>query len=501
MKRRAFLTTTVAALALCRHIAYAQTPPDLSLLETARLLRDHPYQPNQTSLSPPFANLEYDAFRAIRPIPGQTAMLPHGEKFALDLLPPGLYFPDPLKVDRVTPAGVTEISFSPQLFSFDPNYFGEIPETSPGAGFTGLRLRYPLNTPEHMDEVMVMQGASYFRAIGQAMAYGLSARTIAIGTGGTEPEEFPRFIHLRLHPAEGDTVRLEGVIDSPSLTGHLDMTLHPGRNTDMDIVTTVFPRVDMDNIGVAPLTSMYLKGPMLSAVSDDFRPRVHDSDVLAIQNGAGEYLWRPIANPQYVETSAFGDVSPKSFGLYQTMRNYTDFQDTEAQYHNRPSAKIEPQDPWGEGAVMLVEIPAADEFLDNVVAFWRPSDTILAGSEHRFAYRLSWTRDQPDLGGLPAIIQGRSGREHDQPGYRRYVLDVDRRVEEAALSYWVSDGAEIKGVSAFPLLDQDATRLTFLFSPGELQSAEIRVTLQSADGTPHSPVWLHRWTLARDGGV
>ena len=182
----------------------------------------------------------------------------------------------------MTPAGVTEISFSPQLFSFDPNYFGEIPETSPGAGFTGLRLRYPLNTPEHMDEVMVMQGASYFRAIGQAMAYGLSARTIAIGTGGTEPEEFPRFIHLRLHPAEGDTVRLEGVIDSPSLTGHLDMTLHPGRNTDMDIVTTVFPRVDMDNIGVAPLTSMYLKGPMLSAVSDDFRPRVHDSDVLAI---------------------------------------------------------------------------------------------------------------------------------------------------------------------------------------------------------------------------
>ena len=174
MKRRAFLTTTVAALALCRHIAYAQTPPDLSLLETARLLRDHPYQPNQTSLSPPFANLEYDAFRAIRPIPGQTAMLPHGEKFALDLLPPGLYFPDPLKVDRVTPAGVTEISFSPQLFSFDPNYFGEIPETSPGAGFTGLRLRYPLNTPDHMDEVMVMQGASYFRAIGQAMAYGLS---------------------------------------------------------------------------------------------------------------------------------------------------------------------------------------------------------------------------------------------------------------------------------------------------------------------------------------
>ncbi len=52
---------------------------------------------------------------------------------------------------------------------------------------------------------------------------------------------------------------------------------------------------------------MYLKGPMLAAVSDDFRPRVHDSDMLAIENGAGELIWRPIANPRNVETSVFED--------------------------------------------------------------------------------------------------------------------------------------------------------------------------------------------------
>ncbi len=501
MKRRDFLATTAAALVLQAQGGFAEDAADVSLLETARLLRDQPYVPNTTPLSPPFDDLDYNAFRGIRPIAGQTAMLPHGPKFAVDLLPPGLYFLDPVKIDRVSQDVLTEIAFSPKLFTYEPRYFDTIPDTSPGAGFTGLRLRYPLNAPEQMDELLVMQGASYFRAIGEAMAYGLSARTIALGTGGPTAEEFPRFVHLRLHPADGDAVRIEGVIDSPSLTGHLDLTVYPGRNTEMEVVTTIFPRVEIADIGVAPATSMYLKGPMLSAVSDDFRPRVHDSDVLVIHNGADEHLWRPVANPRGVETSAFADVSPKAFGLYQTARTFESFQDTEARYHDRPSLKVTPQGAWGAGAVMLVELPTGDEFMDNIVAFWRPQDTLVPGQDYRFAYRLTWTLDQPDLGYLPPFVQGRSGREHDQPGFRRYVVDVATTAEKTSLAHSVSEGAEIKGVSVFALPDQDVTRVTFLFSPGDLPAAEIRLSLRASDGTPLSPVWLHRWTPARDGGV
>ena len=501
MKRRVFLKSSAAFLAFSGQLVTAQDVPDLSLLEVARVLRDQPYAANTTPLSAPFADLDYDAFRGIRPIDGVTANLPHGDRFAVDLLPPGLYFPDPVKIDRMTQGGLQEIAFSPKAFTYEPRYFDDIPETSPGAGFTGMRLRYPLNKADHMDEVLVIHCASYFRAIGQAMAYGLSARTVAVGTGGPTPEEFPRFVHLRLHPADGDAVRLEGVIDSPSLTGHLDLTLYPGRNTEMEISTTIFPRVDIADGGIAPLTSMYLKGPMLSAVSDDFRPRVHDSDVLVVQNGAGEYLWRPIANPRGVETSAFADVSPKAFGLYQTARQYEDFQDTEARYHDRPSATVTPQGDWGAGAVMLIELPTGDEFMDNIVAFWRPQEPLVAGREYRFDYRLTWTLDLPDLGDLPTIVQVRSGREHDRPGYRRFVIDVATPAQETMLVASASDGAEVTGASTFPLPGQDATRMTFLFSPGDLEAAEIRVSLRGADGTPRSPVWLHRWTPARDGGV
>ena len=90
------------------------------------------------------------------------------------------------------------------------------------------------------------------------MVYGLSARAVALGTGGRGPEEFPRFIQLRLHPAEGETVRIEGVIDSPSLTAHLDMVLRPGVDTEMEIATTIFPRVEIIDIGITQLTPVWL---------------------------------------------------------------------------------------------------------------------------------------------------------------------------------------------------------------------------------------------------
>jgi glucans biosynthesis protein len=499
MKRRDLFLSTAAFAIAASLPAWAQSRD--SLRTVAKSLQQLSYEPNTTPLTPPFAGLDYNAYRGIRPLVGRASLLPHGDRFAVDLLPPGLYFPDPIKVDRVTPEGLREIAFSPDLFEFDPRYFSDIPDTSPSGGFSGMRLRYPINAADRMDEVLVMQGASYFRAIGETMVYGLSARTVALGTGGGGAEEFPRFVHLRLHPATGDSVRIEGVIDSPSLSGHLDMVLHPGADTRMEITTTVFPRVDIADIGIAPLTSMYLKGPMLAAVSDDFRPRVHDSNVLVIENGAGERIWRPIANPRHVETSAFADNAPKRFGLYQTPRAYDDYQDTEARYHDRPSATVEPSEPWGPGAVMLVELPTQTEFLDNIVAFWRPRDPLLAGGEYHYSYTLTWTRSAPDVGDLAPITQGRSGREHDRPSHRRFVVDVATDVKGAVPLVSASEGAEVLGVSSFALPDGSATRVTFLFAPGARDAAEIRLSLRAADDTPLSPVWLHRWTRARDGGV
>jgi glucans biosynthesis protein len=497
MRRRLFLGAASAALASpALRLSAGSEPTPSPLLREARALAARAFRPSDTVLPPPFARLDYDAYRGIRPIPGRAALLPHGSDYAVDLLPPGLYFPDPVRIELAGPDGIREVPFSPRLFSFDPRYFGEVPEAAPGAGFSGLRLRHPLNAGDVLDEVMVVQGASYFRAIGRSMAYGLSARAVALGTGGAGPEEFPRFTRLRLHAPRGGRVRMEGVLDSPSLAGHLDMVLTPGAATGMEIVATILPRREIGDVGIAPLTSMYLKGPLRSAVSDDFRPRVHDSDVLFIENGAGERLWRPIANPARVETSAFLDDGPAGFGLYQTARAFEDYQDTEARYHDRPNAVVRPAGDWGRGAVMLVEIPTADEFMDNVVAFWRPEAPLAGGGEYRFDYRLTWTLDPPGTEGA-RILQSRSGREHDRPGTRRYVIDLDAPAEGLTAQVSAQGRGEVSGLSVFALPGGRGSRVTFLLTPGEADATDLRMTLDRAS----APVWLHRWTRARDGGV
>lgn len=500
MERRTLLTLIAAGLTPMPSRAFAQ---DASLLDTARALSTAPYMPPTGALPAPFAGLDYNAYRGIRPIAGRAAMLPQGEEFAVDLLPPGLYFTDPVTVERYANGTLQDLPLTPDLFTFEPRYFDHIPATSPGTGFSGMRVRHPLNTPDVLDEVAVFQGASYFRAIGQAMAYGLSARAVAIGTGGADPEEFPRFTHLRLHEGTAGMIRMEALIDSPSLAGYLSMELTPGENTAMDISLTLLPRTRIDTIGIAPLTSMFLKGPMHGAASDDFRPRVHDSDVLFIENGAAEHLWRPIANPTRIETSAFADENPTSFGLYQTARAYEDFEDTEAHYQNRPSAIVQPSRDWGAGAVMLVEIPTGTEFLDNIVAFWRPAQALETGGEYRFDYRLTWTKDAPSHDALAPIAQSRSGREHEFPTTRRFVVDFDTASDGLTpdvAAYGTTPDA-IAGLSLFALPGGRGTRVTFVLTPADADAMELRLVLRDDAGAAVSPVWLHRWTRKRDGGV
>jgi glucans biosynthesis protein len=295
---------------------------------------------------------------------------------------------------------------------------------------------------------------------------------------------------------------MEAVIDSPSLAGHLDMQMQPGADMQMQIAVTLLPRRDIADIGIAPLTSMYLKGPIHAAVADDFRPRVHDSDVLFMNNGAGEHLWRPISNPASIQTSTFVDDGPTGFGLYQAPRRYEDFEDTEARYHDRPSALVRPSGDWGRGAVVLVEIPTDTEFMDNIIAFWRPEDTLVAGSEHQFDYHLDWTLSAPpDQGAGVRILQSRSGREHDRPGTRRYVIDIAGTVDGLTPDISALGGVQISGIGIFALPENRGTRATFLMTPQDAEAVDLRMVLRDASGQLVGPVWLHRWTPTRDGEV
>ena len=191
-------------------------------------------------------------------------------------------------------------------------------------GFSGIRFRHPINRPGVWDEVAVFQGASYFRAVAHDTIYGLSARGLAIGTGGPDPEEFPIFTAFWVYePQPGDRVlHMSALLDSDSVAGAFDFSIEPGVETVMQIRSVLFPRREIATVGIAPLTSMYFFGPDRRAGVDDFRDAVHDSDGLRMINGSGERLWRPLRNPAKIETSAFTDENPRAFGLIQRARDF-----------------------------------------------------------------------------------------------------------------------------------------------------------------------------------
>ena len=76
-----------------------------------------------------------------------------------------------------------------------------------------------------------------------------------------------------------------------------------------DASARLFPRGALDEVGIAPLTSMFQFDSNDRVGIDDYRPAVHDSDGLGMINGRGEQIWRPLSNPSTVQESGFEDMS------------------------------------------------------------------------------------------------------------------------------------------------------------------------------------------------
>ncbi len=502
MNRRAFLATSAAAV--FAHAPASRAEPFMDLEAEARALAARPYAPPDLDLPPPFDALDYDSYRAIRPRRGGGAELDLGAEIRAQLLPRGWLQRQPVAIHP--PNQSEPAPFSVADYDFAPRYFPDPPPELDWAasGYSGLRLSGPLNRPDRRDEIAVFQGASYFRALARDTVYGLSARALALGTGGPAPEEFPAITRLVLSEAENGVIPVGALIDSPRATAAFFARIKPGAPTVMDCKLTLFAREPLPDAGIAPLTSMFFFGPMGPGFADDFRPAVHDSDVLWMRNGAEETLWRPLANPARVEMSAFVDDGPRAFGLLQTARRFEDFEDAEGAYHRRPQAWVEPLGDWGPGAIHLLEIPTLDEYADNIVAFWRPDAPLEPGRAHRFEYRLVWSAEPPANRYPLTPTRSASGIEPVERKGRLFVIDFDNpeHLSAEALSLEVSvadDAGNVSGSTIYAVPENGALRASFVFIPeAEADAAELRATLRGPTGGLVAPVWLFRWTPPRD---
>jgi glucans biosynthesis protein len=222
-------------------------------------------------------------------------------------------------------------------------------------------------------------------------------------------------------------------LEGPSLTGAFRFAFEPGnterQETVVDVTARYFFRKDVTEMGVAPLTSMFLFDQANRSQFDDYRPAVHDSDGLIMDNGTGEIAWRALNNPVSLGNSYFGHTNPKAFGLMQRERTFEAYQDPGARYDLRPSILVEPKGDWGEGAIRLIEAPAKLEADDNIVAFWVPKTPFRAGDSAEFSYRLRWGDLPPDpKGKLGYVVETRAGQGGvsgvaNKQTLRKFVID------------------------------------------------------------------------------
>ena len=499
----AYAQVVAAAMPVAESLAESAAQPfnRSTVAMMAREMAQKEYVPPNSELPPEIADLSYEQYRGIISTRENALWSDTDLPFRLHLFHRGFYYKDEVEVSIVTEGESRHLRYSPDLFTFGETVPRPLPKGD--IGFAGIRLLGRINAPDRYDEIAIFQGASYFRAVGRDQVYGLSARGLALKTAAPEGEEFPIFrsFWVETPNPDSETIVVHALLDSQSVTGAYRFTIRPGGSTTMDVEAVIFPRVDLDKVGIAPGTSMFFFGPNDRGDVDDYRPEVHDSDGLLIVNGRGERLWRPLSNPRTLQTSAFLDVGPRGFGLAQRDRNFSSYEDIEATYERRPSLWIEPVGDWGRGTVTLVEIPTESEIHDNIVAYWQPEDVIPAGSEYSFAYRIFWGHEpQMPEGGVRAVSTRIGRGEIAGPSaLRLFVIDYiatgptpapDAPAPTATVS---SGGGKIDHVTISRNPANGGWRLTFRLDPEDQELIELRATLDFPDDRV-AETWVYRWT-------
>lgn len=502
MNRRKFLSTSAALpiLTLIPHEQVSAAPVASEPFGSSRvrqLARDSAakeFVAPDSKLPDALKDLDYDLYRAIRFLPEHA--LWRGEKlpFEVQFFHRGFSYKNRVDIYEVVDGHATKIQYESDYFSF-----GETKPPPPGTdlGFAGFRIHAPINRPDYYDEVCVFLGASYFRAVAKGDIYGLSARGLSINTGEAKGEEFPLFKAFWIEkPAPNATsIVVHALLDSKSAAASYRFTIRPGATTVFDVEMSLYPRIDLDHAGLAPMTSMFFFGPNDRNDVDDFRPAVHDSDGLAIYNGQGEQLWRPLSNPRDLQISTFADLNPRGFGLMQREKNFLAYQDLESQFERRPSLWIEPIGDWGEGSVQLIEIPTKEEVHDNIAGFWHPKSALQAKVEHNFTYRLHWGPDAPKSHALARFSRTGIGTRGDNN--KLFVLDligdilksVDPKKVKGSVN---AEKAEIKNIVTQPNPDTGGWRLSFEMPIKDKTPVELRASLMQ-DDKALSEVWVYRW--------
>lgn len=450
-----------------------------------------------------FTDLNHDEYMSIRLAEGAKVWSDTDLPFRMAPFHTGWLFPHPIRLYQIGPQGTHSVAYDGSRFVYPQEIPAPDERETERLGYAGFRLFDRFDAER---DIAAFLGASYFRAVGKEMQYGLSARGLALNTARFGEEEFPIFRAFWFHrpTPESNAIIVYALLDSASTAGAYRFVIESGRSTVMDVTASIFPRTELDGIGLAPITSMYLHGENDYRKRDDFRPEVHDSDGLVMRTGAGEWIWRPLRNPSAPRISTFSDTAPLGFGLQQRDRSFAHYLDDGVYYDRRPNLWIEPSGDWGKGRVELVELPANDETVDNVVVYWRPESPPQPDQPLTVGYRMTWGTEMPDR--LPAPgrvmatwtgIGGIPGEQRDAK-VRKFVVDFSGgdlarlREGDAVEAVVNSSGGSVRRVACRPIEELGGWRMNFDLDPEGADSVDLRAFLRFRGGAL-TETWIYTW--------
>ena len=514
LKAAAFSAALLASTSLTRY-AFAESaetgPFDFELFtERMEALAQTAYEPALPPLPELYASLNYDGYRMVQFNAAKAKWADAGLGYQVHAFPMGWLFKEPVAVSEIVGGNAHAIGFQTADFKFYDAEMKATAEAEPFPGVAGMRINYPLNRPGVSDELVSFLGASYFRALGRDNIYGLSARGLLINSWRDGPEEFPRFseFYLEKPAAPTDPLTMYAALESQSVTGAYRFVITPAgpnrQETVMEVTARLFFRADVPELGIAPLTSMFLFAETNRAGFDDYRPQVHDSNGLILVRESGETMWRALDNSSTLGNTYLWDANPKAFGLYQRDRNFETYQDAGAHYERRPSIRVEPVDGFGQGTVRLIEIPSKLEADDNIVAFWIPTDPVKAGDTREFHYRLVWGDLLPQVDSpLAYVAETRAGQGgisgvENAATLRKFVVDfkggeLEAMEPDAPLEVKAEASAgKITSTTLSKVAANDVWRLVLDVETDGQTLIELKASV-SANGMPITETWLYQW--------
>jgi glucans biosynthesis protein len=466
--------------------------------ERARALAEKPYVKQDTNLPQELLDLTYDQYRDIRFKPEKALWRGSTLPFELQFFHPGQYYNQTVKINLLSAEGSRPLRFDPDYFDYGKNTLDK--DKLRDIGYAGFRVHYPVNTKEYKDEVLVFQGASYFRGIGKHQRYGLAARGLAVDTGLISGEEFPSFTEYWIEwpRPEDNQLTIYALLDSKRVTGAYKFIVKPGDSTVMEVQARIYMREPVGKLGLAPLTSMFSFSEN-QGHREDYRPEVHDSDGLQLQTDH-EWIWRPLVNPKRLLITSFTTTNPRGFGLMQRDRKFDHYEDLETRYDLRPSAWVQPKGDWGAGRVELVQIPTPDETNDNIVAYWVPDTAPAPGQPLDFSYTLSWQMIKETRPPMAYVVQTRRGHgyQRDPDGSMRFTVDFEGgdllklKADAAVISgVWMDDNAELLERQVYRNEVTGGWRLTMRFKRlDDDKPVEMRAFLRK-DNETISETWSY----------